>query len=153
MSCFDWNATLETGYGVVDEQHRRLFALANELNGCALAEEPDADRVAAAVYGLTDYVVEHFAAEEALMRLYDYDETGVHRMLHDQLTRDVLSLAARYFNGEELRPDAIAVFVADWLREHILEQDRRLVEHVHASSGAESGGTGEEGDDERLGGE
>ena len=132
MSCFDWSPELETGYKVVDDQHKQLFALANALQGCALAPARDADAVGEAVYGLTDYVIEHFTAEEALMRLFEYPEVGLHKMLHDQLTSDVLSLAARYFNGEDVPAEAVSTFVAEWLREHIGSQDMRAVKHIRA---------------------
>jgi hemerythrin-like metal-binding protein len=61
MSHIEWDPALATGHQEIDAQHASLFALANALDDAISAGVSDANAVADAIYGLTDYVVEHFA--------------------------------------------------------------------------------------------
>ncbi len=131
---FDWEASLETGHDDIDAQHRSLFALANELEDALGGDDYDVDTVENAIYGLTDYVVEHFTDEEALMAEAHYPGMAAHRSLHEHLTRETMALAARYFNGERVAASKIAPFVAGWLQEHIRGEDVRVAQFLKRAS-------------------
>ena len=139
MPRYEWDPALETGYALIDDQHRQLFALANALHetdsGCA----PDAKVVGDAVYRLTDYVVEHFADEEGLMAHFGYPGLGLHKMQHEQLTSSTLLLTARYFKGEDVSPCEIAEFLGDWLTKHIEAEDLRAIAFVRERIAEQSG--------------
>lgn len=135
MAYFPWDPALETGNGLIDEQHKSLFALADALQEAVACRCDDAEAVANAVYGLTDYVVEHFDDEEELMRRHGYPQLSVHHQLHQQLTAETMRLATRYFNGEDLVPDSIAPFLAGWLADHIRKEDMRFAEYVASQQG------------------
>lgn len=132
MARYQWDPALETGYGLIDDQHRELFALANSLCDAEAAGTADAALIADAVYRLTDYVVEHFAAEEGLMREFEYPGIGAHKIEHEQLTGHTILLTARYFNGESVAAREIAEFLGDWLKGHIRAEDLRAIAHVRA---------------------
>lgn len=127
---FDWDPALETGHKDIDDQHRGIFALANELEDALGGDDFDVDTVENAIYGLTDYVVEHFSDEEALMAEVHYPGLPAHCSLHEYLTRETMSIAARYFNGERIAASKIAPFVAGWLQEHIRGEDVRFVAYL-----------------------
>lgn len=128
MSAYDWDRSLETGNESIDAQHKGIFELARRLHEACGSCEPGGDEIADAVYGLADYVVEHFSDEEALMDASRYPETSVHRGLHQSLTGEVLRITTRYFQGEDVDPESLALFMAGWLRTHIAEEDRRFVD-------------------------
>jgi hemerythrin-like metal-binding protein len=130
MTYFEWDSSLRTGDVDIDDQHRSLFALANALQEAVATRNEDPDVVTDAVYRLTDYVVQHFHDEEALMERYRYPGTNSHRGLHEYLTSETMRMAMRYFNDEDLLPDTLAPFLADWLTGHIRQEDVRLVEYV-----------------------
>lgn len=129
MVTFEWNPELETGNADIDDQHRRLFALANELHtACDLYMGCDEqDRIVDAVYTLAEYVVEHFADEEALMVRCGYPEIGPHRALHEYLASRTLRFTASSINDEDVSPADLAALIVDWLTVHILEEDMRFV--------------------------
>ncbi|MHB1342004.1 MAG: bacteriohemerythrin [Coriobacteriia bacterium] len=127
MDHFKWDPALETGVQLIDDQHRALFALANALQAAIRAETVDDDTVADALYGLTDYVTEHFADEEQLMGSRRYPDLAEHRDYHKQLTTEVLSLMAAYFAGAKTVGDRIAPLLTDWLRTHIAREDMSFV--------------------------
>lgn len=132
MMRFDWDPALATGQEDIDEQHRGIFALASALDEAIESQSADAETVADCVWRLADYVVQHFADEEQLMEATGYPERAVHASLHEHLTAEVMRLTARYFNGEELQPASLGPFLTDWLRDHILESDRRFAGYLAA---------------------
>jgi hemerythrin-like metal-binding protein len=124
MAHFDWDPALETGDADIDEQQRRIFALANALEDSTTSRGNDAETVADAVYRLTDYVVQHFADEEAVMKRLAFPGTNAHRSLHEQLTAEVMRFAAQYFNGEDVLPETLAPVLDSWLTQHRQENVR-----------------------------
>jgi len=133
---YEWAADLETGHGDIDAQHRSLFALANALEEALGGDDFDTDTVENAIYGLTDYVIEHFADEEALMANAGYPGLMPHHRLHERLTEETMGFAARYFNGERVAASRIAPFVAGWLQEHIRGEDKRFVAYLRTRGDA-----------------
>jgi hemerythrin len=130
MSYFEWDPSLETGHTDIDVQHRSLFALANGLQEAVAAHGDESEVVTDAVYRLTDYVVQHFHDEEALMKQTAYPGASAHRALHEHLTSETLRLAVRFMDDESLLPGELAPFLTAWLTEHIRKEDMLLVEHV-----------------------
>jgi hemerythrin len=137
MTRFVWEPTLATGQPEIDEQHRGIFALADELAEAIDSGHATEEIVADCVWRLTDYVIQHFADEEQLMEDARFPERAVHRSLHEHLTAETLRIAARFFNGEDLQPATLAPFLAGWLRDHILTEDLRLAEHLASRSRSE----------------
>lgn len=127
MPHFEWTRDLETGNPVIDDQHRSLFALANELHDTIATHEADDETVADAVWRLTDYVTQHFADEQDMMERAAYPALPVHAGLHDYLTGETMRMTARYMNGEGPVPEELARLVTSWLREHIGEADKAFV--------------------------
>lgn len=129
MAQFDWDPTLETGNETIDDQHRSLFKLAKRLaEACESCK--GGEIVDDAIYRLTDYVLEHFADEEGLMRDSAYPELSSHHVMHELLTGDTLRFTARHFNDDDVAGSELASFVVSWLRIHIEQEDRRLAMHL-----------------------
>ena len=133
MTYFEWDPALETGHPKIDTQHKALFELVNGLQTAVEQHADDENAVADAIYGLCGYVVEHFRDEEALMVEYHYPGLGLHRALHERLTGETLSLMARYINGEDIAPEQLAPMMADWLKNHMLQNDMEMAKFVMRS--------------------
>lgn len=128
MTLFFWHSSLETGNTRIDEQHRRLFALTNELAGaiCDVGSSLDVDRLVAE---LRDYAATHFCDEEKLMSCSSLPavEQKRHACVHRQFLERVEAFVARHAAGD---PDALSDcldFLVDWLVLHILKMDQRIV--------------------------
>lgn len=136
MVCYQWDPALRTGHELIDEQHMSLFALANSLERAIEEDADEESAVADAIWGLTDYVTEHFADEEDLMAAAGYPELPTHRSLHEQLTGETLKYTASYFNNsEDVDPKLLAPFFTLWLTTHIRRQDMRFVEYLRQRRG------------------
>lgn len=123
MPYAEWNPTLETGVELLDDQHKRLFALINALHVAIHATGDQSDTVADALYELTEYVTEHFEDEEALMSANAYESLAAHHEMHQRLTQKTLGYMARYVNDDTVSLVELVEFLNSWLQHHIIEQD------------------------------
>ena len=137
MAHLAWDSALETGYEALDSQHRRLFDLANGIELAVEQHHPeDSEAAIDAVYGLIDYVVEHFQNEEAIMAEYQYPDAEQHKALHVGLGAETMAIAGRCMSGETLTPLELAPFVRNWLYDHIRTHDMRLVAFIRRTDAA-----------------
>lgn len=78
----EWSGDLETGIGVIDEQHRELFRHINALL-TACHEGKGRDAVGDVLNFLEDYIVLHFTAEENIQLHYSYPVYPLHKAMHE----------------------------------------------------------------------
>ncbi len=129
MSYLKWNQAYSVNNAVIDEQHRKLFALVNDLHHAM--QTGGARDLGATVSALVEYTDYHFKAEEELLRTCRYPQYDEHREMHDSLTRRARSMQEAVAGGN--MPSAIEVLLvlANWLNRHILEEDRKYKSCVH----------------------
>ena len=130
MDQFQLTDQLLTGVGDIDEQHRKLFALANRL--LETGTDSGGNRLAAmqALAFLGGYVDYHFAAEELAMRDSNFPGYAEHRTFHESFREQVGDIAEEAQNGAppDLMMRRVAALVADWLITHI-----RFMDHAFAA--------------------
>lgn len=128
MTLFFWNSSLETGNARIDQQHRRLFALTNELADVVrdVGATYDVDRLVAE---LRDYAASHFCDEETVMACSSLSsvEQRRHRCAHRQFLERVEAFVGRHAAGDVNAIADCLDFLVDWLVLHILKLDQRIV--------------------------
>ncbi len=130
-----WSADLVTGDERVDEQHRRIFELLNNLIA-ACADGSDSTRLSETLNFLVEYAVKHFTDEELLQMQYNFPEYQKHKQMHDTLTAQVVELVKRYEasgSSAELSMDVNRVLVS-WLVSHIIKEDKKIAKHIKSVS-------------------
>lgn len=122
-----WEPSLEIGIADVDEQHRELFRQVNDLLD-AMRSRRGAEEVQRLLAFLERYIVEHFAAEERLMREAGYPGLGPHRVEHREFVRDFHSLRDD-FEAAGPSPAVVVrlnVWLCGWLRRHASDTDQAM---------------------------
>ena len=128
-----WDENLSTGILVIDNDHKALFGLINNIQSAA-ADAKEAWRVEKALDALVDYAVNHFHREEALMMLCGYASLSGHKKEHEKFC-DIVTGLQKLFH---VRPDVISLqglngFLIEWLIDHIAVTDRgyvaKMLEH------------------------
>jgi len=124
-----WNKSLETGDALVDEQHKEIFRLVQQVLDADTFTNPK-EKIETAMGFLSDYAVRHFASEEALMRECNYPEYNNHKGLHDNFVKEVIAFIGRYaVEGDSISiTDTINNFVLEWLKDHIMGHDKAMAE-------------------------
>ncbi len=117
---------LLVGIGTVDQQHRKLVDLINDLND-AIVNGKGRDAISATIDRLTEYVIKHFGDEEKLMEKANYSDIANHKLAHVAFMDKVASFKAEFESGKGLVSSSIVQFLWDWLIKHIGNVDKRYV--------------------------
>lgn len=130
---FDWKAEYNSGINEVDNQHRKLFALADELYD--IVNRKDSfdyhDEIQRVFCELSDYTVYHFQYEEKLMKQagYDFHTLVAHCTEHDEFIRKIKKVAQDDLDKKQRQVVLdVIMFVVDWIEKHILGSDRKYAE-------------------------
>ncbi|PLX49904.1 MAG: hemerythrin [Desulfobulbaceae bacterium] len=123
MSFFTWKDEYSVGIREIDDQHKKLVAMINELHQ-ALANGKGRDVLGNILQQLIDYTGYHFSSEERLMEKYDYPDYVDHKQIHARLTDKVLELQKEFESSDVKRSIEVARFLQDWLNKHILQTDK-----------------------------
>ena len=128
---FRWTEKYSVNIAALDNQHKRLFAIINELNQ-ALANGEGKAATDSVLWKLVDYAKAHFAAEEALLAEYKFPETASHRAEHDSFTQSIAKFREDDRAGKPGVPVSLMLFLQDWLKEHILVNDKAYASFLNA---------------------
>jgi len=85
-----WTPALAVGHAVIDAQHQELFRRLEALLTAMM--KGDKGEVGRLFDFLGAYVVEHFGAEEKLMKERAYPDYAVHKSAHERFVADYLAL-------------------------------------------------------------
>jgi len=131
MAFMEWNDSYTLGVCEVDEQHRHLFELVNEMYDCLVRGE-EQSATGKILDKLIDYTVDHFATEENLFAEQQYPKLEEHKEEHDKLIKIALDLQ------EKLREKSITIsfdvldFLSDWLKDHTTTSDLEYAKFAHS---------------------
>ncbi|NDP41022.1 MAG: hemerythrin family protein [Rhodoferax sp.] len=120
----EWHDSYAIGNQEIDTQHRELFHKA-----IVLLEAKDKAGLTDAVMGFFQYVRDHFTHEEELMRHLKYPSINEHMQEHDDLVSGLNSIATG-IAAETLDRNKLAVFLSDWLTDHIGHSDAKLAAYL-----------------------
>jgi hemerythrin len=126
---FQWNNDLSVGNTFIDYDHRHLIDLLNNLYS-AMIEGKAPDVVGTVLNDLIQYTQEHLIREEIVMHGFRYAEYAVRKEAHDNLTLKVLTLQKKFNDGETELSVELLTFLFEWLFDHIMQKDKKLVEAI-----------------------
>jgi hemerythrin len=132
-----WYPALEVGVQEVDDQHRELFRRVDALVDAIVARHGP-EEMGPLFDFLGRYAIEHFTAEEALMRVHGYPQRADHEVEHQSFVEDFAALR-REFNREgatALLLVKVNARVVRWLVDHISGTDKELAAFLKAREGA-----------------
>jgi hemerythrin len=128
---FQWTREYAVGVAEIDQEHQRLFALAEEMHQAMLAGKGK-EVLKLLLADLLAYTDQHFAHEELLMKRIGYPQFREHQLQHQALHARVHALHDRAASGEITMTIEVAQFLVEWLKEHTTTSDRRIGEHSKA---------------------
>ncbi|KAF0204823.1 MAG: metal dependent [Gallionellaceae bacterium] len=120
-----WNENLSVGIDIIDEHHRYLLDLINDLYEVVINKR-GAREVARLIKALDAYAKVHFRSEEMMMEHYKFE--GIKRQEHQH---HAFEAKIREFY-EELHTNPLVAqfdvlsYLRDWLVHHILVEDTQL---------------------------
>ena len=122
---FQWSDSFSIGLQEVDEQHKVLVGLLNELHE-AIVKRHGSQAARDVLNRLAEYTRTHFTVEESLMRLLNYPEFQQHKQMHEDLLHQVIELQHKLDTGQAAITFELLHFLKVWLTKHINESDKRF---------------------------
>jgi len=120
----EWSKELETGVEEMDNQHKKLIALMNQVYAL-LREGKKEDACNFFREGLLSYVEKHLSDEEEFMRKIGYPELPAHEKLHEVFRREVQKLHGSVCEGDVKRFAQELSFCWGWIYTHIAKADKK----------------------------
>ena len=125
MAQFSWTDDLYTGSTLIDGDHRKLVDLVNALFQSMQSGQGNGP-MSQAMHDLIAYTGEHFGREEAEMERIQYVAAIAHKAEHTKLQKQLVELKQMLDAGGRVNVPAVAAFLSEWLREHILAADMKF---------------------------
>lgn len=122
---FAWKDDYSVSVAAIDNQHRRLFQLAQDLHEAMLARSGK-QLLAGTLDNLIAYTKTHFASEERLMEERRYPDYRAHKAEHETLTQTVLQFQKDFLAGKVALSVHLMQFLKDWLQRHIVQTDKKF---------------------------
>lgn len=130
---YELTPDLETGNALIDQEHRKLFSMINQLldacnqgQGRAVLHET--------VSFLNDYVKKHFSNEEGLQRKSAYPGLAAHCQFHENYKRQLAQVShAIESEGPTIKNIGDMNRLAGVLVSHIRREDKKLAMHLKGS--------------------
>jgi hemerythrin len=119
---FEWKPQYSVQIASIDDQHKKLFAIAEELN-TAMAHGQAKVALGKILDRLVQYTVFHFNYEERLMTLHGYSDLAPHKLEHETLKKQVVDFQHEFEGGNAFVSVELMAFLQDWLQKHIQGTD------------------------------
>ncbi|HCL82259.1 MAG TPA: hemerythrin [Nitrospiraceae bacterium] len=126
MALIVWNEKFSVNVKEIDEQHKKLFNMINDLDD-AINAHRTTQVLSKTLDDMINYTVTHFGIEENYMKDSDYPEFPEHKKAHDEFTFKVKRLQKDFAAGREVFSLDVMNILKDWLSNHILFMDRKYM--------------------------
>lgn len=120
-----WNKKYESGNASIDDQHRELFEIANNLLD-AMHDGKGKGVLMELTDSLLNHTKFHFSSEEALLDAWGHPQTESHKKYHQRLLEKALDLREKLEQGSLMYHDVFTFFVNDLVLQHIVEEDMKF---------------------------
>ncbi len=131
MALLTWQDKYSVGIKQIDDQHKQLFTMINDLNDAMLVGKGK-DALMPILNKLASYCISHFAVEEKLFDTHGYPETADHKEKHYKMNAKVKSLIGDVQSGKSTVSIEVMNFLKNWLDKHIMETDQKYAPYLQS---------------------
>lgn len=127
MALMPWNDELVLGIASLDAQHQTLVTHLNALDGELKRPATDPKALSHILEELVDAAMNHFIAEDELLKRHGHPQADAHALGHSGETGSLVQLLDMvHADASALGHDKLAQ-LRDWLTRHIQVDDRAAV--------------------------
>ena len=132
-----WKESYMLGIPAVDEEHRKLVGLCNNLHNAILSNKHDSskrrDAVKIALRECADYAQTHFTHEEKLMQICNFQGLEKHKNEHTEFRKKILENIQNFEREDFVSSLQFVKFLYDWILYHIAYTDVLYVKPLKES--------------------
>lgn len=126
---FNWNPIYSVGIEKIDEQHKKLLDIINELYAAFMAKKTK-EITNDIIAKLVDYTHYHFSFEEQMLVESNYTELNKHKELHSELVKKLNGFKHQIENENIDITYNLMNFLRSWLIDHIQGEDKKYMSTV-----------------------
>ena len=127
---FHWKDEYGVGLLEIDQQHRLLINLINDLY-VAIHENKSTEATADFLTRLKEYTLMHFATEKEIMIGNNYPGLDDHLSQHKEMILKLAEVESKHVYGKLGLCSELIIFLREWLTKHICESDKALAEYIN----------------------
>ena len=135
--CIKWENKYKTGYKRIDDQHKELVNIINDLYSIGIESSLESEEVKKSFSDILkraiDYATYHFSYEEKIMSAIDYSAAKDHITRHRAFSVKVVDEVNMYENGDHIVIEDFITFLRDWLINHIMVEDKKFITELKNS--------------------
>ncbi|XOF32398.1 MAG: bacteriohemerythrin [Candidatus Electrothrix sp. YB6] len=124
MSLIRWNDSFSVNVVEIDQQHKKLILIINELTD-AMKAGKGKDVLGKILEGLISYTASHFKVEEKYFEQLNYPHTAEHKKEHAVFVAKVLDFKEEFESGRVTVSVNILQYLSKWLQTHIKGADMK----------------------------
>ena len=130
MAFIDWKDSYSVQIKEIDDQHKVLVDLINELHA-SMKERKSKDVLKGILDKLADYTIYHFGTEENYFEQFNYSDTVAHVDMHFAFVKKITDFIIGFDAGKMFLSMELMDFLNDWLISHICTEDPKYVSLFH----------------------
>ncbi len=121
-----WHESYDCGERTIDQEHRKLFELANALIDATFRRGTNPHEFDTALNKLLAHVAHHFADEEAILAQHHYAGLEDHAQAHKRLVERALQLRDAAAAGGVTIGELVDFLADEVVARHMLKKDREF---------------------------
>ena len=121
-----WHESYNCGEPTIDQEHEKLFELANTLIASAFTRSENPQQFDHNLEKLLAHVVQHFADEEAILARHHYADLDNHALAHKVLVEHALQLRNAILAGGGTIGELVSFIASEVVAQHMLAVDRQF---------------------------
>ncbi len=131
MALITWNEGLSVNIKKIDDEHKVLIELINELHD-AMMKGKSKEILESIISQLIEYTKKHFATEETYFEKYNYPDADSHIIQHEKFVEKVKDFQEKHNSGSAFLSIEIMEFLKNWLTNHIIGTDKKYSDFFNA---------------------
>jgi hemerythrin len=121
-----WSPSYSIGIKIIDDQHKGLFKLVNEMyNHIAGNEEAERTYFKNIIQRTIEHIRINFATEEKILLVTKFPSFLEHKSAHESFILTLIGNMKDIENGKKINFPAFTHFLRDWILTHIAIMDRQ----------------------------
>jgi hemerythrin len=126
-----WSENLSVGIELIDNQHKNLVAMTNQLfQACTRGGDKREAVFKETMSRMVEYIRVHFATEQELFQRINYPQQAAHKKEHDKLIVEVIDSSKEYGDGNKNIANKFVVSMRDWVFSHIAHSDKMYAIYI-----------------------
>jgi len=126
-----WSGTFACGIKLIDEQHKELVNMINEMfmhvTGSEKEERAYFNKI---IHKAVNYIKIHFATEEKILAVTKFPGYREHKLVHDSFTLNIIETINELTSGKHMSLYSFTKYLKEWVFSHIAVMDKNYFQYI-----------------------